>query len=557
MLLIGLISLLIAIPLYSSTITPTLLTRITSIILLFSAAISFNRLYVQAIGSGLGLYSGLFHVTTVTQAMEMFLYVVGALILLPWASPKKDDLESGNRSGQEVSTSNFGFTSAVPSIPEYPLIILFTTIGASFLISSADLVSMYLSIELQSFAVYILAAIYRNSESATSAGLKYFLLGALSSALILLGSSLIYAYTGLTNFESIYMLSNVVGNEGSLSTHGMVSQAPTAGIVLGVLIIGVGFLFKVAAAPFHNWAPDVYDGVPTIVTTWLTVMPKISIFIFLLEFTGGAIGSETVIDMGTSNALFLGENTSGAIFKNLLLTTSLLSLVIGTVVGLAQYRLKRLLAFSTISHVGFLLLALSVNSEESITSFLFYIIQYSITNLDAFFVVLALGYVINNQISYENNGNNSTDITYISQLKGQFYANPILGLSLALCLFSMAGIPPLVGFFAKYRVLYSAIENGYYFLAFVGIIASVISAAYYLRIIRVIHFDQRTNNLSLESGQKSRRSEAHDEREATFVLTSRHSYIISVLTLLVVLFILSPSLVLNSSNLLALSLFTA
>jgi NADH-ubiquinone oxidoreductase chain 2 len=286
-------------------------------------------------------------------------------------------------------------------------------------------------------------------------------------------------------------------------------------------------------------------------------MPKISIFIFLLEFTGGAIGSETVIDMGTSNALFLGENTSGAIFKNLLLTTSLLSLVIGTVVGLAQYRLKRLLAFSTISHVGFLLLALSVNSEESITSFLFYIIQYSITNLDAFFVVLALGYVINNQISYENNGNNSTDITYISQLKGQFYANPILGLSLALCLFSMAGIPPLVGFFAKYRVLYSAIENGYYFLAFVGIIASVISAAYYLRIIRVayylriirvIHFDQRTNNLSLESGQKS---------EPTFVLTSRHSYIISVLTLLVVLFILSPSLVLNSSNLLALSLFTA
>ena len=548
MLLIGLISLLIAIPLYSSTITPTLLTRITSIILLFSAAISFNRLYVQAIGSGLGLYSGLFHVTTVTQAMEMFLYVVGALILLPWASPKKEDLVSGNRSGQEVSTSNFGFTSAVPSIPEYPLIILFTTIGASFLISSADLVSMYLSIELQSFAVYILAAIYRNSESATSAGLKYFLLGALSSALILLGSSLIYAYTGLTNFESIYMLSNVVGNEGSLSTHGMVSQAPTAGIVLGVLIIGVGFLFKVAAAPFHNWAPDVYDGVPTIVTTWLTVMPKISIFIFLLEFTGGAIGSETVIDMGTSNALFLGENTSGAIFKNLLLTTSLLSLVIGTVVGLAQYRLKRLLAFSTISHVGFLLLALSVNSEESITSFLFYIIQYSITNLDAFFVVLALGYVINNQISYENNGNNSTDITYISQLKGQFYANPILGLSLALCLFSMAGIPPLVGFFAKYRVLYSAIENGYYFLAFVGIIASVISAAYYLRIIRVIHFDQRTNNLSLESVQKS---------EPTFVLTSRHSYIISVLTLLVVLFILSPSLVLNSSNLLALSLFTA
>jgi len=215
----------------------------------------------------------------------------------------------------------------------------------------------------------------------------------------------------------------------------------------------------------------------------------------------------------------------------LLLTTSLLSLVIGTVVGLAQYRIKRLLAFSTISHVGFLLLALSVNSEESITSFLFYLMQYSITNLDAFFVVLALGYLIQ-----------GSDVSFISQLKGQFQANPILGLSLAICLFSMAGIPPLVGFFAKYRVLYSAIENGYYFLAIVGILASVVSAAYYLRVIRVIHFD-RQNTPTLQGGTQR--------------LTSVHSYVIAVLTLFILLFILSPSLLLNSSNLLALSLFTA
>lgn len=174
----------------------------------------------------------------------------------------------------------------------------------------------------------------------------------------------------------------------------------------------------------------------------------------------------------------------------------MLSLVVGTVVGLAQYRLKRLLAFSTISHVGFLLLALSVNSEESITSFLFYLMQYSITNLNAFFVILAFGYLIHSQSHSRGAGNTtqtSTDLSFISQLKGQFQANPVLGLSLALCLFSMAGIPPLVGFFAKYMVLYSAIENGYYFLAFVGILASVISAAYYLRIIRVIHFDLPQN----------------------------------------------------------------
>lgn len=233
-------------------------------------------------------------------------------------------------------------------------------------------------------------------------------------------------------------------------------------------------------------------------------------------------------------------------------------------VGLAQYRLKRLLAYSTISHVGFLLLALSVNSEESVTSFLFYLIQYSVTNLNAFFVVLALGYLTHTRVSsLLGKGNDSRsdsvelnkkgpfsgrdcDITFISQLKGQFYANPILGLSLALCLFSMAGIPPLVGFFAKYMVLYSAIEKGYYFIALVGILASVISAAYYLRIIRVIHFDQASEYAPSVSQEMK-----------TNVLSSTHSYVIAVLTLLVVFFILSPSLVLNSSNLLALSLFTA
>jgi NADH-ubiquinone oxidoreductase chain 2 len=208
------------------------------------------------------------------------------------------------------------------------------------------------------------------------------------------------------------------------------------------------------------------------------------------------------------------------------------------VVGLAQYRIKRLLAFSTISHVGFMLLALSVNSEESITSFLFYLMQYSITNLNAFFVLLAFGYVMRK----------GREVSFISQLKGQFQANPVLGLSLALCLFSMAGIPPLVGFFAKYRVLYSAIENGYYFLAIVGILASVVSAAYYLRVIRVIHFDA--------SGPE-REVQASMSGKNPVLVSSTHSFIIAVLTLFILLFIVSPSLLLNSSNLLALSLFSA
>jgi NADH-ubiquinone oxidoreductase chain 2 len=207
---------------------------------------------------------------------------------------------------------------------------------------------------------------------------------------------------------------------------------------------------------------------------------------------------------------------------------------------LAQFRLKRLLAFSTISHVGFLLLALSVNSENSISSFLFYLTQYSITNLNAFFIILAFGYVMHK----------GKDVTFISQLKGEFRSNPILGLSLAVCLFSIAGIPPLLGFFAKYMVLSSAIESKYYFIALVGILVSVVSAAYYLRIIRVVFIETVDNPLLFFP-------ENAVQKEQVLEVSSTHSYIIAVLTLLVTFFILSPSLFLNSSNLLALSLFTA
>lgn len=225
MLSIGLLSLLIAVPLFSYRITPSLFNRITSVTLLYSAFLSYNSLHVEALSSGVGIYSGLFHVTTLSLGMEAFLFFVGAILLLGWAP---------------VGLPARG-TSAVPTVSEYSLIIIFTTIGASLLVSSSDLVSMYLSIELQSFAVYILATLYRNSESATAAGLKYFLLGGLSSALILLGTALIYSYTGLTQFESIYALASVAGDDEYVGA-----------LVFGLLLIGIGFLFKVAAAPLHN-----------------------------------------------------------------------------------------------------------------------------------------------------------------------------------------------------------------------------------------------------------------------------------------------------------------
>ncbi len=509
MLILAIFSLMTAVALPSVKITPLLLTRVTSIALLYAAALSFNGTYIQAIGSGLGIYSGLFQVTSVSQSIDTLIFLVGAIILLGWAPM-----------GTKVLARVQSVFTALPTIPEYSLIILLTTCGASFLMSSADLVSMYLSIELQSFAVYILAALYRDSESATSAGLKYFLLGGLSSRLILLGSGLVYAYTGLTDFESIFSLLSV-GSVDNL-TEGL------GPCVIGLTITTIGFLFKVAAAPFHNWAPDVYDGTPTIVTTWLTIMPKLSIFIFLLELQRG-------LGFNGGSLTLMFNNVPFDVWKNLLLFSSLVSLVIGTVVGLAQYRIKRLFAYSTISHVGFLLLALGVNSEESIQSFLFYLVQYTITNLNAFLVLLAFGYVM-------NLSKKSTDIQFIAEIKGQFKANPLLSLALTICLFSMAGVPPLIGFFGKMNILYSTTHRGYYFLSLVAILVSVISASYYLKIVRVLHF---------ESLDKEEGSTLSTEPK----LTNVHSFAIATLTMVITLYMLRPSVLLNSSTLLALTLF--
>ena len=208
-----------ALPSINQLISPILFTRISSIVFIYAGALSFNAFYIQSIGSGIGIYSGLFHVTTISQLLDTFIFLIGSLILVAWPSISKS------------------FNA------EYSLVVLFSTLGASLLVSSADLISMYLSIELQSFGVYILSTLYRDSESSTSAGLKYFLLGGLSSCLILLGAGLIYSYTGLTNFESIYSLVSVSYNNNIIQ-----------GLSLGFIIIIVGFLFKIAAAPLHNWS---------------------------------------------------------------------------------------------------------------------------------------------------------------------------------------------------------------------------------------------------------------------------------------------------------------
>jgi len=536
MIILSILTLLVAmsLPSIKNQITPVLFSRIALLSLTYSAILAFNMVYIQSIGSGVGLFAGLFQITIISQLTDIFIFLIASSILIiSQFYTYKFNYDTISLSTNKKTNNDQILLKNKDEISEYSLIILFSVAGGSLLISSADLVSMYLSIELQSFAVYILATIYKNSLSSTSAGLKYFLLGGLSSCLILLGSGIIYTYTGLSNLESIYSLVSV---SDSININ--------QGFTLGLILILVGFLFKVSAAPFHNWAPDVYDNVPTIVTTWLSIMPKISIFIFLLE-----IQSLPWIDYNILNVEFYN--------KNLLLISSLLSLIIGSIVGLAQVRIKRLLTYSTISHVGFLLLALSINTEQSVEAFLFYIVQYTITNLNLFLILLSFGYILymkpKNNFLYANNLsqdannyklNDKNDIENITDLKGQFNSNPVLGLTFAISLFSMAGIPPLIGFFGKQQVLYSATYNGYYFLSLVAIIVSVISASYYLKIIKEIHFSNININI-LNTNNKNE----------DLLIQNSPSYLISVLTLINLLFILNPSLILNGIHLIALSLF--
>ena len=588
-----------SLPSFLNSISSVSLLRISSLSFIYAGVLAFNALYIQEIGSGIGIYSGFFQITSFSQYIDIFILLVASFCLIGIIRPVSvKNLILYTIDNKKNSTSNFYtntkdnlliLDSSVENIiPKYALIVLFSTLGSLMLVSSSDMISMYLSIELQSFGVYILATLYRDSALATSAGLKYFLLGGLSSCLILLGAGLLYSYTGLTNFESIYTLCGVAmfGNSSSL-----ISQ----GILLGFTLIFVGFLFKIAAAPLHNWAPDVYDDSPTLVTIWLTIMPKIGILFFLLELASGLLGNYGILNnfsfeilLPQTFQIFLNQNgldfmTQG--LQNLLLLSSLLSLLIGTIVGLAQTRIKRLLAYSTISHIGFMLLALCINSEQSIEAFIFYIIQYTLTNLNLFLIIIALSYVmyqtnlrnkyvliqknqvkeiinaskldssqINDNIIIEGEENKMKDIRFISELRGQFYSNPLLAISLAVCLFSMAGIPPLLGFFSKQMVLYTSIQSGYYFMSIVAIIVSVISASYYLKIINTLFSEKLENTNTDENINKN--SIITLTTNNNIICTNSHSMLISILTLTILLYILNPSILLNSTQLLALTLFS-
>ena len=538
-----------------------LFNRVGLTILLYSILIALNSLYLTSLEGGIGLYGGLFHATSITHVFHIFIFFISAIILqLTSFYPRKVWVPEYS-SLKKLLFYNFLYyrTKIVNKmgeqykIIEYPLILLFIIIGAVFLVSTSDLVSIFLSIELQSYGLYLLSTLYRNSEQATSGGLTYFLLGGLSSCFILLGTSLLYANSGTTNLDGIYVITSLsdISND---NTNNLLYWYKSHYINFSLLILSVGFLFKVSAAPFHFWSPDVYDGIPTIVTTFVAIVAKISIFVFLLELVHY-----------TSNSLFEFQFS----WTSSLLISSLLSLVIGTVVGLTQFRIKKLFAYSTISHIGFILLALTINSIESIQAFIFYLMQYSISNLNAFIILLSIGfslyYYVNDNNEYKAlSDKNNSPIQLISQMKGLFYINPFLSLSLAITIFSFVGIPPLIGFFAKQMVLSAALDNGYVFLTLVAILTSVISAVYYLNVIKQIFFDKPEYEINPELEgvnmhaniiRNNKLIQSLTFKSNNIVLSSSLTISISVLTLIILLFILIPREWLSMANILALILF--
>jgi NADH-ubiquinone oxidoreductase chain 2 len=576
MLLNSLIFLLLSNSITSRRDKSILYSRATITILLISTLIAYDNLSLLFLAKGIGIFSGLFQTTATTNSFHIFIFLTTSVILLLTSFyPRKVWLKEYSSPNRLLFTNLIYFGTLITNkmgeqfkIIEYSLIILFIVTGSVFLISTSDLVSIFLSIELQSYGLYLLSTIYRDSEPATSGGLMYFLLGGLSSCFILLSTALLYANSGTTNLDSLYIITSI-SNASKDNLTGLLYWYKPYYIHISLLFMGVGFLFKVSAAPFHFWSPDVYDAIPTVVTTFVAIIAKISIFIFLLElvhYTG-----KSIVDMDFS-------------WTTSLLFSSLLSLVIGTVVGLTQSRIKRLFAFSTISHVGFILLGLSIHTVESTQAFMFYLIQYSISNLNAFMLIITIGYTLycyvynadslnrmeesNSKDINENSANlqdiNNSPIQLIDQLKGYYYINPILSLSLAITLFSFAGIPPLIGFFGKMMILSAAIDNGYIFMSLVAILTSVISAVYYLAIIKQIFFDKNDYTLNDELHdftadglitEKDTIIKKVNIQIQNIVISSSLSLSISVITLVITLFIFIPEELLSLANILALLLF--
>ena len=344
---------------------------------------------------------------------------------------------------------------------EYPVLALLATTGMLMMISANDLIALYLGLELQSLALYVMAAFRRDSVRSSEAGLKYFVLGALSSGMLLYGCSLIYGFTGSTNFTEIAAFVNQAMATSDAST----AAAQNLGLVFGLVLLLAGVAFKISAVPFHMWTPDVYEGAPTPVTAFFAAAPKIAAMAMLLRVVLGAFPDMTPQ------------------WQQIIVFISIASMVLGAFAAIGQTNIKRLMAYSSIGHMGFALVGLAAGTREGAQGVMIYLAIYLVMTLGTFACILAM----------KRNDNMVEDI---DELAGLGRNDPALAFLLAMLMFSLAGIPPLAGFFAKFYAFMAAIKAELYTLAIIGVLASVVGAFYYLRIIKIMYFDEPADNFA-------------------------------------------------------------
>jgi NADH-quinone oxidoreductase subunit N len=335
---------------------------------------------------------------------------------------------------------------------EFPVLIVYATVGMMMMISADDLIALYIGLELQSLALYVVASIRRDTLRSTEAGLKYFVLGALSSGMLLYGCSLIYGFAGTTDFA---------GLAGIFTT--LDGDVP-AGLVFGMVFLISGLAFKVSAVPFHMWTPDVYEGAPTPVTALFAVAPKVAAVCLFLRVMVGPFGE--LIDQ----------------WQQVIVVISILSMGLGAFAALVQTNIKRLMAYSSIGHMGYALVGVAAGNEAGASGVLIYMSVYLFMNVGTFACILAMR-------------RQGRMVEGISDLAGLSKSHPMMAVALMIFMFSMAGIPPLAGFFGKWFVFLAAIDAGLYTLAILGVMASVVSAFYYLRIVKIMYFDEATEPL--------------------------------------------------------------
>lgn len=331
---------------------------------------------------------------------------------------------------------------------EYVVLLLIATLGLMLLVSVNDLLSVYMALELSSLSLYVMAAFARDDAKSSEAGLKYFVLGALASGMMLFGASLVYGFTGTTNFTTLAKLLSVD-----------VDAELSIGAVVGLVFVLVGFCFKISAAPFHMWAPDVYEGAPTPVVTFFAGAPKMAAMLLLVRV------------LMEPFAVMIDE------WQQIIMVVAILSMVMGAFGALRQTNLKRLLAYSSIGHVGYALVGLASGSAQGAQAMLVYLSIYLFMSVAAFGFLMALR-------------RGEKELETIADLSGLSKTCPKSALFMAIVMFSMAGIPPLAGFFAKFEVFLSAVQHGLYPLVVIGLLSSVVAAYYYIRIVKVMYFDE-------------------------------------------------------------------